>query len=294
LVAKVGDVLDGRYHLTQVLGEGGMGTVFAAVDRSSQAPLAVKTLRRDLARDPALRERFEREARALFALSHPHVVKVFDFGIADGMAYIATELMVGRSLEQAVDDGPIAPAVAILWARQFLSALAFAHAQGVAHRDLKSSNLFLVKGPGGLEQAKLLDFGLVRFTDSEQWGATATLTTDGEIMGSPGYISPEQACGGRADEMSDVYSAGCLLFEMLTGEWPFLEDTRTKMFRAHLLQTPPRLAASREGLSVQPALQALLDKAMAKQKPDRFPNAMALLSAFDTVPQPAAWLSPRV
>jgi serine/threonine-protein kinase len=221
-------------------------------------------------------------------------VKVFDFGIADGMAYIATELMVGRSLEQAVDDGPIAPAVAILWARQFLSALAFAHAQGVAHRDLKSSNLFLVKGPGGLEQAKLLDFGLVRFTDSEQWGATATLTTDGEIMGSPGYISPEQACGGRADEMSDVYSAGCLLFEMLTGEWPFLEDTRTKMFRAHLLQTPPRLAASREGLSVQPALQALLDKAMAKQKPDRFPNAMALLSAFDTVPQPAAWLSPRV
>ncbi len=288
-MAQVGDVLDGRYQLTQVLGEGGMGTVFAAVDRQSSAPLAIKTLRRDLARDPSLRTRFEREARALFALSHPHVVKVFDFGIADGVAYIATELLMGRTLEDAVDAQPLEPALAILWARQLLSALAFAHAQGVAHRDLKSSNVFLVKGPGGLEQAKLLDFGLVRFMDSEQWGATATLTADGEIMGSPGYISPEQACGARADATSDVYSVGCLLFELLTGEWPYLEDTRTKMFRAHLLKPPPNLMARRPGLKVQPALQAVLDKAMAKQKKERFDDAVALLSAFDAVPQPAAW-----
>jgi len=289
-VADVGDVLDGRYQLTQILGEGGMGTVFAAVDKKSQAPVAIKTLRRDLARDPSLRTRFEREARALFALSHPHVIKVYDFGIAQGVAYIATELLMGRTLEEAVDAAPLEPAVAILWARQLLSALAFAHAQGVAHRDLKASNVFLTKGPGGLEQAKLLDFGLVRFMDSEQWGATATLTADGEIMGSPGYISPEQACGGRADAQSDVYSAGCLLFELLTGEWPYLEETRTRMFRAHLLQPPPRFIERRDGLSVQPALQAVLDKAMAKQKKERYADAVALLSAFDAVPQPAAWV----
>lgn len=268
-----------------------MGTVFAAVDKQSGAPLAVKTLRRDLAGDKSLRERFEREARALFALTHPHVVKVFDFGIDQRVAYIATELLMGRSLEDALDDALIEPALATLWGRQVLSALAFAHAQGVAHRDLKSANVFLTKGPGGLEQAKLLDFGLVRFMDTEQWGATATLTADGEVMGSPGYISPEQACGGRADATSDVYSAGCLLFELFTSEWPFLEETRTKMFRAHLLKPPPSLAERREGLSVQPALQTLLETAMAKQKGDRFADCVAMLSAFDTIPQPAAWIS---
>ncbi|MBW2462325.1 MAG: serine/threonine protein kinase [Deltaproteobacteria bacterium] len=289
-MVAVGALLDRRYALTSVLGEGGMGTVFEATDTAEGTRVAIKTLRRDLAADPLLRERFEREARALFALAHPHVVEVLDFGIDQGVAYIATELLVGRPLSDAIDGGPLDPRLATLWARQLLSALASAHAQGVAHRDLKPDNVFLTRGPGGLEIVKLLDFGLVRFVDSEQWGASATLTTDGEVMGSPGYISPEQACGGRADATSDVYSVGCMIFELYTGNWPFEEDTQVKLFRAHLLKKAPRMHESRPGLNVSPPLQNLVDRAMQKTRADRYQDAVGLLSAFDALPQPAAWL----
>lgn len=286
-----GHVIDGRYRLADTVGEGGMGEVFRATDEKTGEQVAVKTLRERFSKSPELRERFEREARALFAMEHPHVVAVRDFGIEDGTAYIVTELLEGKTLSEVLDEEEtLHPDRALAIARQVLSALAFTHAQGVIHRDMKSENVFLSQMPGGHEHAKLLDFGLVRFVDAKQWGAGVSLTAEGAVLGSPGYISPEQTLGHRGDARSDVYSAGCLLFELLTGEWPFLEDDRTRLFRAHLSQPIPRVAERRQGIEIHPDLQAVISKAMSKPPAERWTDAVAMLSAFDAVPEPRAAL----
>jgi serine/threonine-protein kinase len=282
-----GTVLDRRYRVESVLAEGGMGAVHAALDVQTGQRVALKTVLRDLSHNRELKERFEREARALFALKHPNVVEVLDFGIVEGGAYIVTEFLPGKTLEALIDEGPMEPARAIELARQMLVALAFAHAQGVIHRDLKSSNAMVVAERKG-EHVKLLDFGLVRFVDSTQWGSSVSLTTDGEILGSPAYISPEQSLGHRGDARSDVYSAGIVLFELLTGELPFLEHGRAAMLRAHLSQPIPKLADKRASLLATPQLEALVRRALSKPPGDRFENAVAMLSAIEALPRPAA------
>jgi serine/threonine-protein kinase len=283
------DVLDGRYKILARLGEGGMGAVYAALDMTSGERVAVKTLAEDH-ESPHARERFEREARALFALEHPHVVAIRDFGIADGTAYLVTELLEGMTLEELIDTGGPPPLdLAAELSRQLLTALAFAHAQGVVHRDLKAANVIALPVPGDRYHAKLLDFGLVRFLDTEQWGAGAALTQQGVVFGSPGYISPEQTLGQGGDARSDVYSAGVLLFELFTGSWPFLEEDRVRMFRAHLAAPIPSLASTRADARFCPELEALVRKAMAKSPLDRFPDAVAFLTAFEDLPTPPAW-----
>jgi len=142
----------------------------------------------------------------------------------------------------------------------------------------------------GSDHAKLLDFGLVRVVDRSQWGEGASLTAEGAVLGSPGYISPEQTPGHRGDARSDLYSAGCLLFELLTGDWPFLEEDRTQLFRAHLAKPIPALEERRPDLRVHPDLRAVVARAMAKPPGDRFDDAVAMLSAFDAVPTPRARL----
>jgi serine/threonine protein kinase len=282
-----GTVLDRRYRIESVLAEGGMGAVHSALDVQTGRRVALKTVLRDLSHNRELKERFEREARALFALKHPNVVEVLDFGIVEGGAYIVTELLPGKTLEALVDEAPIDPSRAIELARQMLVALAFAHAQGVIHRDLKSSNAMVVRDAEG-EHVKLLDFGLVRFIDSAQWGSSVSLTTDGEILGSPAYISPEQSLGHRGDARSDVYSAGIVLFELLTGELPFLENGRSAMLRAHLSQPIPKLVDRRKTLVPRPELETLVRRALAKPPGDRFEDAVSMLSALEELPRPAA------
>lgn len=287
----VGSCVDGRYVIEAPLTEGGMGALHVAVDQQTGSRVVIKTLLQDLTRHAALKERFEREARALFALRHPHVVHVLDFGIVDKQAYIVTEYLLGQTLEDVIDDAPLPPDRALGLARQVLQALGFAHAQGVIHRDLKASNVFLTRGPDGADHVKLLDFGLVRFVDNAQWGVSVSLTTDGAVLGSPAYISPEQSLGGRGDARSDVYSAGVLLFELLTGCWPFVAEERATLFRMHLSEPTPDLAATRPGLVVHPELDALVRTAMAKPPADRYPDAVAMLSALEALPTPAAWLA---
>lgn len=250
--------------------------------------VAVKVLQDALADDPSQRERFEREARALFALEHPNILRVHDFGIVAGKPYLVMELLEGERLDALTERGPLDPVVAIDLAGQVLSGLAFAHGRGIVHRDLKTENVFVQRLPDGRWHARLLDFGLVKFADEQRWGSGKPLTAFGEIFGTPAYMSPEQCIGERLDARADVYSMGVVLFELLTGTWPFVEEDRLAMFQAHLSKTPPTLSETRTDVVFRPELEAVVARALAKRKEDRFADAGEMLAALRAVPSPPA------
>ncbi len=283
----VGTVLNGRYTLTGQLGQGGMATVFSARTPEG-ATVAVKILSEDLVSDSDQRERFQREARALFGLAHPNLLRVHDFGVVGGqLPYLVMERLEGQPLDEVLEGGALEPSLALHFAAQVLSGLAHAHAHGVLHRDIKTENIFLHRTPNG-PVAKLLDFGLVKFVDGERWGAGKQITTYGEVFGTPAYMSPEQCTGAPVDARTDVYSMGVVLYEMLTGVWPFMEETKVAMMRAHLSCPVPPLGSTRDGWRFRPELDALLARAMAKEPAGRFTGAADMADAVRALPQPAA------
>jgi serine/threonine-protein kinase len=289
----VGRIVDARYRIDGKLGEGGIGVVYRAEHLALGRAVAIKVLLDELAAMPDQRARFVREAKALSALSHPHVVPINDFGIADGMPYLVMELLEGRTLEQLLAaEGPLEPARALDIFRQMLRGLAFAHSRGIAHRDLKPGNVFLQSLPDHADHVRLLDFGLAKFFDVEGSRTDETLTKAGIVFGTPAYMAPEQATGEAADARADVYGAGVMLFELLTNRRPFQAASRADLLRAHLVTSPPRPEALRPGLALAPELSALLDRALAKDPGARFPDAGALLAALDAVPAPPVWLDP--
>lgn len=289
--AMIGVELDSRFRLLDELGEGAMGKVYRAQRLTEPGFAAVKVLNEDCSAQPDLRERFEREARALFGLQHPHILDVQDYGLTpDHRPYLVMELLEGQTLEDMVESSILPPEQALALGRQVIEGLAYAHSHGVLHRDLKTENVFVSRRPDGTYHAKLLDFGLVKFMDDERWGLGRKLTVAGSVMGSPAYMSPEQATGGRVDARADVYSAGVVLYELVTGRWPFEYESRSDMLRAHLIEPPPAITGVREGLECRPELEAIVKKALAKDADDRFTDARDMLAALDAIPQPAAWL----
>lgn len=287
----VGRVLDGRYRLAEILGQGATGAVYRAECLGEARQVAVKVLHDELVDEPDLKERFEREARALFALRHPHILGVLDYGVTSGgTPYLVMELLEGQNLAERIDERPLSPEVALEVAEQFLSGLSFAHQQAILHRDLKTENIFLERTEDGRPRAKLLDFGLVKFVDDERWGSAKKLTLAGSVMGSPAYMSPEQGTGGHMDARSDVYSAGVVVYELLTGSWPFMEENRTEMLKAHLLRPVPKLGEVRGSLRAAPELDAWMARAMAKDPAARFANGEEMLATWRALPRPQAWL----
>lgn len=284
---RTGAVVDNRYTLVRRLGRGGAGAVYRATTAEGR-PVAVKLLDPSLARRPEMRSRFEREARALNGLEHPHLIRFLDFGLHEGAPYLVMELLEGTPLDQLLAKRPLPPALAFDLGLGVVAGLAHAHAHGVLHRDLKPSNIFVAVLEGGSLHPKLLDFGLARFFDVDRWGAHATLTEEGTVIGTPTYISPEQGFGARADARSDVYSAGVLLYELLATRPPFGGESRASIIRAHALEPPPPVEEVRPGLVLQPALAAALGRALAKKRDDRFEDARAMLRALQEVPEPAA------
>lgn len=285
--ALVGRTIAGKYRLLEKLGQGAMGAVYKATDASGQS-CAVKVMEAGSVDNAALRERFEREAKALELVKHPNVLEIRDFGVDAGLPFLVMELLQGRTLEEMVVEHTPDPATGIELAKDVLRGLANAHAAGVLHRDLKSENVFVV-WDGAKWRCKLLDFGLVKFEGAE--GASQKkLTMQGSVFGSPAYMSPEQATGMPLDARGDVYSAGIVLYELITGSWPFEAEGQMEMMRAHLLEPPPALESKREGLQVRPELTAVVMKALAKKKDQRYANAGEFLAALEAVPQPAAWL----
>jgi serine/threonine-protein kinase len=283
----IGRKLDGRYDVIARLGEGGMGVVYRGRQAHLGRFVAIKVLHQDTAAIGEWRRRFEREAQALSALAHPNVVPVTDSGIDGGVPFLVMELLQGKTLAELLKEGPLPLWRALDIARQTLRGLGFAHGKGIVHRDLKPANVFLQELPDQADHVRLLDFGMVKFIEKKTGGSKATadtLTRAGVVFGTPAYMSPEQAKGGPADARTDVYAAGALLFEVVAGRRPFVENTPEAVVMAHLTQPVPSLAKVRPGLGAAAALlQPVVERAMAKKPGSRFKDADAMLAALEAV-----------
>ena len=258
----VGEVIAGRYELEELVGSGGMSSVYKAHDRLLDRRVALKILHEYYGGDQEYVERFRREARAVAQLSHPNIVTVIDRGESDGRQYIVFELIGGPNLKELVEErGPLPVAEALELAIDVARALAFAHERGLVHRDVKPQNV-LLNGDG---RPKVTDFGIARSLDIDH-GMTQT----GTVLGTSNYIAPEQASGERVDEQSDAYSLGVVLFELLTGEVPFSGDNFVSVALRHVNEPPPSVL-DRRG-DVPPRVAAAVDRALAKDPRDRFPS----------------------
>jgi hypothetical protein len=256
-------VLGGRYALQDVIGTGGMATVWRAHDQVLGRQVAVKVLGQQHAADPGYLARFEREARHAAAVSHPRLVTVFDSGIDRGMPFLVMELVSGRTLRQVLGEaGPLPPGQAVAVAAAVCEGLEAAHAAGLVHRDIKPANIMLAGG-----EVKILDFGIARAD------ASGAGTTTGTVMGTAAYLSPEQAAGDPAGPQSDLYSLGCVLFEMLTGSPPFTAESPVAVAYRQVHDQPGPPSARRPGLPA--SLDQVTARLLAKDPAARPASAAA-------------------
>ena len=261
-----GSALEDRYELHAVIGEGAFGRVYRATDRRLERTVAVKLIKPWWAEDPEWARSFEREARILARLSDPGIVQIFDVGQGDEGLYYVSELIDGESLADRLRRGPLDPPVAAEIAAQLCRALARAHAENVVHRDVKPANIMLTAEG----HVKVADFGVARLAEGSSEGAGAT------IVGTPRYMSPEQARGHVPTPATDVYSAGIVLYEMLAGVPPFTERAAVELALRHLRDAPPPLPST-----VPPALVAVARRALAKAPTDRFRNGAEMAQAIE-------------
>ena len=280
-MARTGQRLD-KYTIGPVIGIGGIAAVYAAEHPVLRTRVAVKILHKRFAKDHELATRFVREARETAAVGHPAFVKVHDAGTTeDGCPYIEMEMLEGRELYTLrKTSGPLAPEHVVWMAIQVLDALAVLHARGVIHRDLKSQNIFIVPAPGG-DQVKLLDLGFAKVNDELQ------LTSNEQLLGTPLYISPEQYLDPHGvDARADLFSLGVIMFETLTGEWPYTWETKrellSKVMKGDLERHPMNRRAD-----VPTWLDAIVAKALAHAREDRFESALAMKTALEQGAPPA-------
>lgn len=275
----VGTVLDGRFEIEEVLGSGGMSVVYKANQLRVNRHVAVKTLRMQLDSKPIYRERFQNEINLLCALSHPNIVTVYDCVIGpDDQPYVIMDYLRGRSLEVLIgQEGPISVERFLRIAVQVCGALDHAHRKGVIHRDLKPGNIVLMDDESDF--VKVVDFGLAKLNDTNR-----RLTQSGELWGSPPYMSPEHCQSKPEDERSDLYSFGCVMYEMLTGKDPFHFATSVyELIQIHINTQAPSLAEANPLVHVPAELEAVIFKAMAKLPEDRYQTAAELRDALVTV-----------
>ncbi|MDX2041891.1 MAG: serine/threonine-protein kinase [Acidobacteriota bacterium] len=268
----------GHYELTSLLGAGGMGEVYRARDLRLDRDVAVKILPEHLAQDVEALRRFEREAKAVAALSHPNILSIFDFGTDEGTSYAVMELLKGETLRDRIQHGTLAWRETVEIGSAIAEGLAAAHAKNIIHRDLKPENIFLTNSG----QVKILDFGIARVKrtispDAETLTTSIETTKHGVVMGTIGYMSPEQVKGETAEAPSDIFSLGCVLYEMVSGQRPFARRTTAEMIAAILDAEPAPLSGSGNKLPAE--IRRVINHCLQKKPDERYQSARDL--AFD-------------
>jgi eukaryotic-like serine/threonine-protein kinase len=264
-------IFNNRYRVDGTLGNGGMANVYVGTDTLLRRRVAIKVLREQYASDDDFVKRFSYEAQSAAKLSHPNIVNVYDFGREDHSYYIVMELVDGATLGEIMRDERVLPEpVAVDYAIQIASGLAYAHRQGLLHRDVKPANILVTKD----DVVKLSDFGIARAVSEH----TLAVTQPGMVMGSVAYISPEQAQGHELDERSDLYSVGVVLYQMLTGALPFSGETPVAVALKHVSQDAPPIDPATSGVS--PAIASIVRKLLRKDPDERFSSATELASAL--------------
>ncbi|HLU67894.1 MAG TPA: serine/threonine-protein kinase, partial [Kofleriaceae bacterium] len=277
----IGFVLAERYVIEQLLGEGGMGRVYRARHIRMSRRFAIKVLFGDAAADAKARARFSREAEASSRLSHPNVVSVVDFGeTEEGLLYLVMDYIEGEELHQLINrEAPLGSARSLNILRQLARGLGHAHERGLIHRDFKAENV-LVTRDSGEEIARIVDFGIAVVGEMNQ--PEQRLTTEGMVLGTPAYMSPEQSTGEEIDHRADLFSLGVMLYEMLAGRLPF-DGTPLAMAKANLAARVPPISERVPGLKVDPRLEGVAMRLMAKEPESRFQSAAEILAHVESM-----------
>jgi hypothetical protein len=277
----VGGTIAGRYRIDRLLGEGGMGAVFRAHHLGLRRDVAVKLLHPEVSRDPQVSARFDREAQSASRLDHPNCIRVTDFGTWEPSSgelpvkFMVMQLLEGTELADLLGE-PMPPARAVELMMQVLEGLAHAHDHGIIHRDIKPENIFVTTDHAGRETLKLVDFGIAKVVSGE--GSQDQMTKAGLVFGTPRYMSPEQAAGGKIDERTDLYACGTILYQMLAGRTPFDGDDLVALLRQQILAHPPPLPPS-----IHPELADAVYRLLAKKPADRFATALATRNALAAI-----------
>lgn len=269
----IGQVVGGRYRVTGVLGEGGMGVVYVGEQQMGSVvrKVAIKTLHQHLSKDPSVLARFHRECGTVAQLEHPNTIKFYDFGsTSDGTLYIAMEFVAGRSLSETIEkEGALSADRVTKIMRQVCGALDEAHQKGIIHRDLKPDNVVLTDQVGESDFVKVLDFGIAARSESADAQKEQKLTQQGMVLGTPPYMSPEQFTGKALDGRSDVYSLGVMAYEMLTGRLPFEADTPWQWATQHMTAQPISFEVSAPNKNLPPGMRDAILKSLSKDRDQR-------------------------